>query len=936
MASNFHIQEPYVLTTLPAPLERLNGPGRYSVGEVFGQQPGSKKRKRAELSVGIDGDAANLYDVASNNLITSYPIPPQSFFTCPPYSLRWKARAGKDLTRYTYISTQDTLSSKKQIVLFKDVLGASGDTTSTSVAHTHTYSSPIIYLSSIKTNPTAEAVSDKQPSSSIIAITEEGTITCFYAETLKQRWTVGSSVLLRGLPSSSSQGKVEFVQATTAADAIDGIFQGKDDSFGIFPQKVHRDGFNPDILVVVNCVEQARSRTPQRYLQILAFTPENGSQNAGQASVLPVFATPIPAQNETKDKSPELRFDIRSGSLQKLTGETLYSYSLTGGSVRLESTLEIPNVVSFLRLSKTSVLACTSSSLDVYNPVYRSIQASTPINPADQATDHSLPYRREDQYRLFSYFASREIAVGVRGSALIAVQVEPPKTRSIKRRGEGLLIDSIGRGISRAQVAVKQGSEDQIESLFANQLPGTLSDSYWAEWQEEVAKADALLSAQRIAEFEQLLASKFGVQLAETKDKTNGKVPSDAKPLPEWLWPSSRAEYPRVDRRWVLYAISKAFAWDESAGGEPGATHLTCQISEGGLVSYLADAGHLTVANITSAFREETRDLEQAELVVAEELPQLVASIDPTLELLASFLSATKLGPAELLSSVRLIIRSLDLVQDPTKLQGLIANGENGADETDLISMELDRAEQELKMTEFYVNDTSTRARGLGVAFSKLGACAAPATVKSMRRLLKPEEMLCLVNILRMELVKDGWTTRYLDAPQPENEEGEAPPDGSIQLIADLLCRCIDAIGSAGFLTNNALFTAMTSHVDMAEFFQQFKAEISVALEGIEEAVRLRGILTEVVKYGASLQKLQPHARGKGVAIAAKPKQPALDAFPADGRMLPLGLRASAPRISQEKIISGGEIVQRSKRETAMLVRKNLGPYIIEKVGPKH
>ncbi len=52
-----------MLATLSAPLERPDGPGRYLVGEVFGQKSGSKKRKRSEVSVGIDGDAVNLYDV---------------------------------------------------------------------------------------------------------------------------------------------------------------------------------------------------------------------------------------------------------------------------------------------------------------------------------------------------------------------------------------------------------------------------------------------------------------------------------------------------------------------------------------------------------------------------------------------------------------------------------------------------------------------------------------------------------------------------------------------------------------------------------------------------------------------------------------------------------------------------------------------------------
>ncbi len=64
MASQFQVQKPYVLTTLPRPLDLTTG--TYVVGEVYGYAPGSKKRKRrrAELTVGIDGEAINIYDVS--------------------------------------------------------------------------------------------------------------------------------------------------------------------------------------------------------------------------------------------------------------------------------------------------------------------------------------------------------------------------------------------------------------------------------------------------------------------------------------------------------------------------------------------------------------------------------------------------------------------------------------------------------------------------------------------------------------------------------------------------------------------------------------------------------------------------------------------------------------------------------------------------------
>ncbi len=192
-----------------------------------------------------------------------------------------------------------------------------------------------------------------------------------------------------------------------------------------------------------------------------------------------------------------------------------------------------------------------------------------------------------------------------------------------------------------------------------------------------------------------------------------------------------------------------------------------------------------------SAFKDITRSADHIDVLLAEALPQVLSDVDPTTELLVSYLSSTKIGPSELVASIRLIMRSLELVQAPSKYQAALTNGDSGADDTDLIGMELDKAEEELRMIEFYTNDAGTRARGLGMAFGKLGACAAPATVRSIRRLLKPEEILSLINILRMELIKDGWTTRYLDALQSDlGETGEAPPDGSITLIADLLCRC--------------------------------------------------------------------------------------------------------------------------------------------------
>lgn len=61
MASEFRLHRPYVLATLPRPLDHTDG--NTVAREVYGQRGGQRKKKRTELAVGIDGENASIYDV---------------------------------------------------------------------------------------------------------------------------------------------------------------------------------------------------------------------------------------------------------------------------------------------------------------------------------------------------------------------------------------------------------------------------------------------------------------------------------------------------------------------------------------------------------------------------------------------------------------------------------------------------------------------------------------------------------------------------------------------------------------------------------------------------------------------------------------------------------------------------------------------------------
>ena len=66
MSNPIEIERPYTLLKLPRPLDSVNG--RYHVANVFNVPLGSKKRKRSELVVAIDGEGLNIYTVSAHGV----------------------------------------------------------------------------------------------------------------------------------------------------------------------------------------------------------------------------------------------------------------------------------------------------------------------------------------------------------------------------------------------------------------------------------------------------------------------------------------------------------------------------------------------------------------------------------------------------------------------------------------------------------------------------------------------------------------------------------------------------------------------------------------------------------------------------------------------------------------------------------------------------
>ena len=840
------------------------------------------------------------------------------------------------MSRYTYAALNESRTDK--IALFKDDVDESGKTNQVNRSASLREGHRVVCLASLLSPGALEDAADASFKSELLVVRADGEIIGLDGENLQQKWSSTALTMLQDLSEEArTDFTIEFCRSLPASEVVKGIFKGNNDVFSLLSEPGQNLDEELEVLVLVSVSGSPSQRI--RHLHIVGRLPSTSSlqekRGVVQLHVMPLV-TP-----KSKKSSPRLyRLDARNGVLLELHQHTITIHDLTTSLPKITSTMQLDGTNSFLPLSKTSLLCSTNAQLSVYNPIYRSLQNTIDIDLESQG-----PEKEDDSVscQLVAYFSPLDRAVSIVGSSLVAIQLEAPKNRHAKRRAEGLLIDSIGRGLPTAKRSLKSTSKlPPKDSVFSNYLPGSIRGDYWKKWIADQEHADSLLNSNDIHNFELFLAERLAIKVeaapVQDGDSTDA---SDKKPL-VWRLPKSRANYPPVDRRWILFAISRSFQWNNALLEDSKIPRLIFQLPQCNILNYLVDAGHLTLSNLRAAFRDSLGEQEATDSFLASELVSRLAEVDPTLELLVVYLSATKLGALEVLLVLRTLMKSLGLVNDPNKpLPKLLTNGtgeddtnENETPENENIGMELDDLEDEIQKTVSYLNneDAGIRGRGISVAFTKLGACPHSSAVKALRSTFKPQEILSLMYVLRIELVKGGWTDRYLEVEYRDDEDApfDAPPDGIIKLIADLLGVCLDSLGPGGWLLNDAL----QAGDEAADFIGSLTHEVSAALEGLEEMTFLRNFLAGPVKYCEEVSRKQqqaaaitevPDANGAAKPIAICVKDPT-------ARTLPLGLKPASQQVSSHKVGSGGEIIQRSLRERGHLISQKVGSYSLERI----
>lgn len=773
-------------------------------------------------------------------------------------------------------------------------------------------------ITAVRGSDVAEDTSD------LLIVKEDGEIQCLDGDSLEEKWTSPASALQRESPTPISDAKVEFAHLTSAYAASQGILKGRQDVFALFPQEISEDGFNPDVLVLIT--KSIESRT----IHVVTGPSKSVSHlNGSKHSVMSLLTTNLPPPKDCAFPSKaSFSLQVTAGILQQLSSSRLTTFNMSETLPKELSQVRSKGAQSFLRLSSTSTMVSSETSIQVYNPKFQSILASIQLNGTSNA--ESLKRKRlsaEDingvthhSCSLVSYFPKLGTAVGILDNDLVGIQIE---SQEGKGRATGLLIDSLRCSVP-GQIRPGRGATGTKEiglTTMESYLPGSI-DAGEALWEDQTKPMEDAFSTGNTTEFDLFMADKFN---GWRKALVNG---SNTSPTPK-----IQGNPTDVDRRWIIYALSKIFKWSKEDAGE---YRLSIPFYPPNSFMWLLRTGNMTVANIESALRHEIR-LSSVESIPSGELVDALVEIDRDMDLLLALLSSNFLGAAELLSAIRHLMESLELLgEDSRTKQMLLTNGEDLELVNDDVEEEVKKleaeAEADLALAEYQLGPGSgVRGEALSLALSKLYTCPTNSIVYALQTTFSTQEVVALIYLLRFELARGAWTTRYLDAEQSDIIDEEADiPNNSIILISSLLNNCIDAVGAGGWLSGDARLIN-GDPFEAEELIASLKLEVSAALEGIEEASYLRGLTSEMIRYGDAVQKVSQKTGPETPGKKRKTMPVLLPSTEQGMKILPFGLKADQ-HISLLRVGAGGEIQERSARDIGHLKSQKVGKYSLERI----
>ncbi|KAH0559335.1 hypothetical protein GP486_004154, partial [Trichoglossum hirsutum] len=976
MAFDTSIQSPYTLVRLPHPV--ADGfQGRFLAADVVG---GSRKRKRPEVAVGIDGEGVNIYDVRLMLLAMLRAASPAPRIWC------FSETANKTSPRSRSFGDAIVTTSHRDVNLPE---------------------SPIVHLDVLPSGKASKIDVD------VVAVHENGIARCLSMDLSREYWSTSISTpspgdSFGGGPEGSLA--VEYTATMDPAIARKGLLRSREDALSFLNPDAGKGGQATSILfLVTRPSNNALSMTKGRSIHILSIQTSLSSDSlSGRKQPQTLLTSRLPsATPQTKVSTAKARFTLHpsSGALYHVADDSLTVYDLSGAVPKILSqlTFKTSGPVSLLRISPAIILVASPASIDVYNTKHWSLQASLPTT--ETAPSGSTSRKRKlvdpisnkfpEQITLVSYFADTRLAIGLAGLELVAIRVALPSESSVAggRKRDDLLINAIGRGIEVPRIAmdikpalgslptvleryypgsaladedrierlitdmdryVKRGDFENFERLFAEEVGIKRDKSSLKDWRarRDTWEKEHALNRGKEANSMGLTngLGRHGSETTRTLEIADGRPPEfpEERPLPRWVWPEEFRGGDRflVNPRLVRYVLGKIFSWSNghqtSISGETGSEEHTMKPGLGimfyapNVFRWLVESGNFSISNLELSIRRTAPRGGFLRGLPAGDFVKALADFDPEMKLLLYVLrSSVYLDVGELLSALKLLMRSLEFPISGTRstLQQITSGDAFGSpvvngNSSTALRLEEDAAQRDLDLAlSVLETGSAVREEALTAVLIRLHSFPSSTTAKAIRRDLSGDEVLSLVQLLRNELSRGGWTSSYLDEDVENFDEEQQSANGrGVHLISDLIGCALDSSGPAGWLLSAATSSDNDSKT-MEDLVATLRFEVSAALECVEEATYLNGLLGEMVRYGKSVEMAQhpnESSKSKSRKIKTFLQNPEV-------RLLPLGLKADSG-VSLTRVGAGGEIQRRSARDRGNLISKSVGKYSFERI----
>ena len=627
-----------------------------------------------------------------------------------------------------------------------------------------------------------------------------------------------------------------------------------------------------------------------------------------------------------------------SGSLYYQDSASFTCYKFNGQDMRIHNHvgLDIPTE-SCLRLGSANIATTSKSTISFIDTVHKSLLSRQVFHRKGSKQSQREPEENKPTFRLCSYFATLQLMVAIHGRALVVIPAGGfylAENARRKRQRNGTLIDSAGRGWNRQHLVAAQPVDQSGIPQSSQTIVSTegLSKS-WEQTQPELQRH---VKARNFTKFDEVLSDVFQLK----------------KLRPPQAWDQARRAS-CLEIQWILGQIFHLETQLGELGVDSDSAPMALKVGflPPKTFKWLIDCGAMSSQQVELALKASDK------MAVSMNLPHdgIIGAFSSSLvnsprHLSHLVSSKCLLSPDEVVHALRY---ALDRIE--TYMTGLPQRIQISSDRPPE-NIEIDSAEYSNTLEEkIYGADRKIAYSLIKNCLSRLHPLDAQIIRRSLKSNLRSSHLITLIDCLRLDLARGGWLSQFSTeddpTPPPPKEHLEcliqtSRPNESIHIITKLLNCTLDALGTTAWIS--APSTSETNGYDRSDMLTFMKAEVSAALEAIEEAAYLDGVLSQVLLYSHRAAETvtkngKPHRKDsakrdfeystekkwkqKGGAVITQDDETLKDPS------LPLDLQlAGEKEISDTKVGTGGVLEKRSVREQEYLRRRQVGEYQFERI----